>query len=511
MKKKFAMAFLALTVAMSARSAEVSRDQAVSIAREKVGGDVESVQAVSHEGQKAYYVVQFRQGGWVLVSADDCSMPVIGYSPDGIYQTEGQPENVRGMMAQYGEQIIRNKRLGGQPHALWRADTRAAKARAQADASGKIAPLITVNWNQTGSYKKYCPQDAKGQAVVGCVAVGMAQAMSVARWPARPVGNHGYTHDTYGSIYIDYDKEPDYDWNAILTGANGRDDVARLLWHCGVAVNMDYGVDGSGTQTSLVPNALKTYFGYPPSVKFYSRKNYDGDWAELILNELTEGRAVTYSGADPVKSYGHCFNLDGYDGSFFHVNWGWGGTNNGYFGLDGLKDATMDMNYTESQGVVVGIRQPSDMPSNIDLSCRVVQAGQPAGTVVGDVLVESEAANPVYRYELRGKYSARLHKYLDAPFEVVDNQLLTTEVLPVGTQTVTITATNTQNLGSVERTFNITVTADATAISEVYPGGTVSRRCYSLSGERLSAPRRGVNIISTVQPDGTTKSIKILK
>ena len=510
-RKKFAVAVLVLASAISAYSTEVSRERAVSVACEKVSGDVESVKAVNHEGQKAYYIVQFRQGGWVLVCADDCSIPVIGYSPDGVYQTEGQPENVRGMMTLYGEQIIRNKRLGGQPHALWRDEARVISTRAAVDAGDKIAPLITVNWNQTGSYKKYCPQDSKGQAVVGCVAVGMAQAMSVARWPARPVGNHGYSHSAYGSIYVDYDKEPAYDWNAILTGANNRDDVARLLWHCGVAVNMDYGVDGSGTQTSLIPNALKTYFGYPASVKFYSRKNYDGDWAELILNELSEGRAVAYSGADPVKNYGHCFNLDGYDGSFFHVNWGWGGANNGYFGLDGLKDATMDMNYTDSQGVVVGIRQPSDLPSNIDLSCKVVQAGLPAGTLVGDVLVESEAEAPVYRYELRGKYSARQHKYLDAPFEVVNNQLLTTEKLAVGTQTVTITAVNTKNLGSVERTFNITVTADATPVSEVYQGAAVRRKYYSLCSEQLSVPRRGVNIVYTTLPDGTVKVTKMFK
>ena len=251
MKRKLSVVVLALLGMMSAQAADISQEMAVSIAREQVSGDVETVKSIYHEGQRAYYVVQFRQGGWVLVSADDCSMPIIGYSPDGVYQTENQPENVRGMMEQYGEQVIRNKRLAGQRHALWSAPAREAKARAKAESTDKIAPLITVNWNQSGSYKKYCPQDSKGQAVVGCVAVGMAQAMSVAQWPARPNGNFGYTHSTYGSIYIDYDKEPDYDWNAIMTGANNKDDVARLLWHCGVSVKMDYGVDGSGTQDSL--------------------------------------------------------------------------------------------------------------------------------------------------------------------------------------------------------------------------------------------------------------------
>ena len=254
----------------------------------------------------------------------------------------------------------------------------------------------------------------------------------------------------------------------------------------------------------------RTVFSYPNSVKYFARNSYDGDWAELILNELMEGRAVAYSGSDPVKSYGHCFNLDGYDGSFFHVNWGWGGSNNGYFGLDGLKDATMDMNYTNGQSVVIGIRRPSEKPSNIDLSYKKVLAGQPAGTLVGDVLVESEATDPVYKYELRGKYSARQHKYLDAPFEVVNDQLVTTKELTAGTQTVTITATNVQNLGSVERTFNITVTTDPTGVTEIQVS-PVNKKFYSLSGEQLPTLRRGVNIISTTQSDGTVKTTKVLK
>jgi hypothetical protein len=116
-------------------------------------------------------------------------------------------------------------------------------------------------------------------------------------------------------MYINYDKEPAYNWNNILSGANDRDDVARLLWHCGVAVKMNYGTDGSGTQTSYIPAALQRNFSYPNSVKFYSRKDFsNSDWNDLILNELKAGRAVAYSGYDPKKSYGHCFNLDGYNG-----------------------------------------------------------------------------------------------------------------------------------------------------------------------------------------------------
>lgn len=150
----------------------------------------------------------------------------------------------------------------------------------------------------------------------------MAQSMSVAKWPDRPVGKYGYDHPDFGNIYVDYDAEPAYDWGAILSGANNRDDVARLLYHCGVSVRMDYGIDGSGSQTVRVANALVTYFKYPKtSVRFYSRDGFsDAEWASMIQTELQEGRAVTYAGNDPVKKYGHCFNIDGFDGtSAYHL------------------------------------------------------------------------------------------------------------------------------------------------------------------------------------------------
>jgi len=514
MIKKFLLALLALTCMTTAEAAEVSQQQAIYMAKTKVSGDVSSVKTVACEGQKAYYVVQFAEGGWVLVSADDASYPFIGYSTEGIYQTEGQPESVKSMMDIYGRQVIENKQAtDARRHAGWE-QASLAKARANAESSDKIDPLIQVNWNQTGSFQKYCPGTGKNQAVVGCVAVGMAQAMSVAQWPSRPVGEFSYKCANYGQQYINYDNEPDYNWGDILSGANGKDDVARFLWHCGVAVSMDYGADGSGTQTSYIPAALLRNFNYPKSVKYYSRDGFSGsddDWKELILTELQEGRAVAYSGHDPKGNYGHCFNLDGYDGEFFHVNWGWGGSNNGYFPLNGLKDAKMGMNYTDGQGVVVGIRPPSEKPSDIHLSSQEVQAGLPVGTLVCNVTVESEATNPVYKYELHGPYSARQHRYLSAPFEIVDNRLVTTEELEEGEEKVTITATNVSNGGSVERTFTIHVINGPTGVSDVVAVPVGARQYYSTTGMQLNTPAKGLNIIRQRMTDGTTKTVKVFK
>ena len=514
MTKKIAFMVLGLAVSTLGRAADVTPSQAAKMAQEKVAGDVESVKAVEYEGQKVYYVVQFAQGGWVLVSADDTSAPFIGYSRNGVFQTENQPINVRAVMEGFGRQVLENKRVNASRHQGWE-EASLAKARTLAESSEKIEPLIEVNWNQTGSFQKYCPGTGSNQAVVGCVAVGMAQAMSVAKWPARPSGSHSYKSANYGEQYINYDKEPNYDWDAIISGANGRDDVARFLWHCGVAVNMDYGADGSGTQTSYIPGALMRYFSYPSSVKYYARDSFwggDDDWRELILNELREGRAVAYSGHDPKGNYGHCFNLDGYDGEFFHVNWGWGGANNGNFPLNGLKDAKMNMNYTDGQGVVVGIRPPSEKPSDILLSAHEVQGGLPAGTFVADVDVESEATAPVYEYELHGKYSNRTHSYQEAAFDIINDQLFTNKELKAGsTQEVTIKATNVSNGGSVERTFRIVVTDGPNGVNDVTVVPVGAKLYYSTSGMQLTTPAKGLNIIRQRLSDGTTKTMKVFK
>lgn len=511
---------------MAAQAYEVSQDRAKSVATALMAQRVEgfnqpvaSIKTISYEGQKVYHIVQFFGGGWMIISADDFSAPLIGYSPDGVYQSENTPENERGMMELYCQQVIRNARLlSVSQHSDWTQQQTGARSVTRGE-NGKVAPLIKVNWNQSGSYKKYCPQDSKGQAIVGCVAVAMAQAMSVVQWPKRPVGYYTYNSSNYGSLYIDYDKEGDYNWENILTGANGNDDVARLLWHCGVSVNMDYGIDGSGTQTSYIASALRRNFQYPKSVAYYSRSNFNrDDWHNLILTEVQEGRAVAYNGIDSKKKYGHCFNLDGYDGTFFHVNWGWGGSNNGYFGLDGLRDATMDMDYTDGQGAVIGIRAPSEKPSDIIYTSTTYSANGnvlPSGTVVGNIEVESEATNPTYTFTIKGAYSVILHTYLTVPLKVEDGCLVTTEDInvedyPEGME-IQITAKNNENGGEITRHFIIAMSGTSDIVNlNNNSSNVVSKHIYTLSGLRVNKDYRGLTIIKRTTTEGKVESIKVL-
>lgn len=467
-KKITSIFILFLLCATAAIAATVERSKAISTAkvllesRGLTGLTLKSVAPVQKNGITVYYVINFNPGGWVLVSGDDTAAPYIGFSPEGSYSLTNVPEACDSWMEGRAQEIAGLWNQGSK-NEQWEQE-KIATTRA----AGDIEPILKVNWNQGKPYNQFCPSDAKGTAYVGCVAVAMAQAMSAARYPARPVGEFSYTSSTYGNIYINYNNETAYNWDNIINGTDSKVWVAHLLYHCGVSIKMDYGINGSGTQTAYIATALQRNFSYPSSVRYYYRDTYAGDWKALVLTELQEGRVVCYSGADVKKGYGHCFNLDGYATGMFHVNWGWGGANNGYFALDGLKDATMDMDYTEQQGVVVGIRAPSDAPSDITLSTDKVIEKQDAGAYVADISVVSEATSPTYNFTITGAYSVVLHNYAPAVFKIVDGKLYTTKTLykDDGDRFVRITATNTKNLKSVTREFTIEVT-DAAGITLV--------------------------------------------
>lgn len=419
--------------------------------------EIGEVTPVYHNDCLVYYVFNLQPEGWALVSATDAVKPLLGYSPTDHYVLDQDIDNNAAWMRSYANDIKKAIDEKDTPIKDWDKMDNGATTRAK---GSRVDQLITVTWNQGNPYNKYCPSDANGRAVVGCVAVAMAQAMSVAKYPKRPVGEFSYTHNTYGSIYINYDEEGEYNWENILSGANSKDDVAKLLYHCGVSVKMDYSPGGSGTQSTYVPNAMKRNFAYSDAVTYHSRSSYEGDWEQLIIDELEEGRAVYYSGHDPIKNYGHAFNLDGYDGnSMYHVNWGWGGVNNGYFTIDGLRDKKMDMDYTAGHGVVIGIRAPRTAPTDISLTTTTVPSDTEVGAVVAVLEIQSEIEDASYTYKITGPYNAVTKRYGSIPFSIDENgNLLTTGELEIGKEyKAIITVTNTTTGESFKKEFVIKV------------------------------------------------------
>ena len=199
-----------------------------------------------------------------------------------------------------------------------------------------------------------------------------------------------------------------------------------------MSVRMDYGVDGSGipsTDVNRISNALKSYFSYPEDVQYIWRNQYTDDWEQLLINELSAGRALVYNAIDSKKSAGHSFNIDGYDGDgHFHVNWGWGGYGNGNFSIDNLRDATMQMDYDASHVVIVGIGAADQILKSISLSNNHIEEGLPAGAVVGQVFVNNELPKDTYIVRVEGVNGKSI------PFVIENNLLKTTETLRLSNQ-----------------------------------------------------------------------------
>ena len=111
--------------------------------------------------------------------------------------------------------------------------------------------------------------------------------------------------------------------------------VAKLMRYCGQSSRMDYSPNGSGAYVYQQFQGM-TAFGYGSQASNLQRSDYTSEeWDELVLEDLIAGRPVLYSGNDPMAG-GHAFVVDGYYNGLFHLNWGWAGTGNGYFRLNGL-------------------------------------------------------------------------------------------------------------------------------------------------------------------------------
>ena len=368
---------------------ELTKEQALELARQFVAGQQGRRAAgstVADAGQvSGLYVFNVgTDGGFVVVSNDDRTTPILGYGDSGSIDPDNLPANLRAWLQSYADQIAWVKANGTNVAHRANRTNRADKAA--------VAPLITTQWNQGAPYNNLCPTIDGTKTVTGCVATTMAQIMyyHYARNGFAATANTtipGYTTTTLDknekSITLDVAGlgTTTFEWGDMTTtytvastGA-AADAVAKLMLYCGTALHMKYGLSangGSSAYSEAIPFALKTYFGYDGGMQNCYRKNYSySAWVDLIYAELAASRPVALGGQS--TGGGHSFICDGYDnndhngasGDYFHINWGWGGSSDGYFLLSVLDpydqgiggSSTLD-GFSYSQGAVIGIQKP---------------------------------------------------------------------------------------------------------------------------------------------------------
>jgi len=311
--------------------------------------------------------------GFIIVSADDASYPVIGYSMTSPWFQEELPEHFAYWMDHYKAQIelgISSNLVADEAtSAVWNhLRTTDISALKVTDAPTDVAPLVSSMWDQSFPWNGMCPEDNcggsfNGRVPVGCVATAMTQLMHYWRHPATGVGQHCIFPQPaqYGAQCANFGNTTYY-WNAMTNAPTKEcDPLAELSWHGGISVDMDYDCDGSGAQTSDVPYALRTYFRYSNSALFVQKTSYStNDWNTLLKNDLDAGKPLEYSGYG--SGGGHAWVCDGYQGTdYFHMNWGWGGYGNGYFYLNNLNPPGYTFN--NGQSAVIHITPDATYPT----------------------------------------------------------------------------------------------------------------------------------------------------
>lgn len=318
-----------------------------------------------------FYAINFEQGGFVLVSATDAAIPVLGYSPVGDYSSEDQSPSMVQWIKGYKQQLdeIITEHLLPTPEITEAWNNLLFYNPAQPTNNRDlraVEPLLPGTWNQGSPYNRLCPKadgGPGGRVYAGCVATAMSQLIYYWRYPLQGTGSHGYYSD-YGYLSADFGAT-EYKYEEMTNVISSSDfyEMTQIQYHCGIAVDMMYSPNGSGAYSSDAADAMRNYFGFSNSLSLESKSSYtDAAWADLLMQNLDNGWPMYYDG---YGSGGHAFNLDGYrGGDFFHFNWGWGGSSNGYFTLNNLNPG--GNNFTSWQGAIVNCFPAGNYPYYCD-------------------------------------------------------------------------------------------------------------------------------------------------
>ncbi len=297
------------------------------------------------------YVFNFSDKGFVLVSADDATHPVPAYSLKESFTGEKIPPQLNSLLKHYKDQIL--EAISGKVTSTPQIKSEWERLKAEdpkklnpSKLENTVGPFLTSTWDQSPYYNGLCPDGEIGQAHTGCVATALGQILYYFRYPETGTGSYTYSCENYGELSADFGAAT-YKYEEMVDALNDPNDaVAEMLFHLGVSVDMDYGPDGSGMWNHSAANSLKNYFKYDPNTQYVFRDSTSMDWDSLLYDHLDRNIPMYYAGwHETDTSYGHAFICDGYQDDYFHFDWGWGGSYNGYFMNDDLYPGGSEFNY----------------------------------------------------------------------------------------------------------------------------------------------------------------------
>lgn len=316
------------------------------------------VSVAANRNATDYYVFNVSNGeGFVIVAGDDRVKPILAYSTTGSIDPNNMSEGFQFTLNGFCEEIqyVREHNLTATPDivAEWRSVNEKGSLNRGGQTRTVVGPLCQTLWNQNFPWNSQCPEDPEGSGghvYAGCVATAMGMVMKFWEWPAQGVGLHSYHPEGYAQQSANFG-ETEYHFELMPNTLDSTSteeeyfEIAQLLHHLGISVDMMYSGSGSGAYSDAVPSALRSYFRYNCNDHVTNYGNWwpgwgytNEEWAQMLKDGgLDELLPLYYSGQDDSGAGGHAYVCDGYDeNDYFHFNWGWSGRDNAWCPIGAL-------------------------------------------------------------------------------------------------------------------------------------------------------------------------------
>ncbi|MBQ4041764.1 MAG: C10 family peptidase, partial [Prevotella sp.] len=281
MKRTFTF-IAALLLMAQANAAPIGEQKAKEIARqfmmEKAGKNSQQSLDISFAEQSLETAVETDElyvfnsdNSFVVVSGDDRTVPVLGWSDEGKYDAQKANPAVEQWLDYYKHEI---QSLDG--------DVTPVK---ELTSWGNIEPIVPYHWNQPAPYNKLVPKDAKDgkPSMAGCPSISLAQVLATLKYPSAQMQRGIPAQDVYE--YDDDDKlvfkqhldalpATSFNWDILKTKYEATetgesvDEVAKLIQYCGYALGTTYTSSLSGAQSLSTYNATYLFFGYDSKIAY---------------------------------------------------------------------------------------------------------------------------------------------------------------------------------------------------------------------------------------------------
>lgn len=420
---------------------------------------INKIEKLEDKGNLPYcYLIELQPEGFIIISGNKSVNPILGYSLENTINPDLLPPPIKSFLEKFKDRIKGLEDKNKTINSGWNLIKSEIKS-----ASSEIAPLIKTQWSQNYPYNSMCP----GNAPAGCIAVAMAQLMNYYKYPYHGLQDNSYLSAYYGiTLSADF-KNTFYDWQSMATVATDINPaISQLIYHTGISVNMDYLPSLSTASTSQIAEAFINNFGYDSNSKEVLTTDQDTKtWKKLLMDELDLSHPIIYGGSTDINfDESHLFILDGYDSdTLFHINWGWGGSADGYYNLE-------EIQWQYRQRAFLNVFPPP-LRADFEVDTLYGLASFPVQfkdfslfrtTAItswkwdfnNDGVTDSENSNPVYTFNSMGLYSVKLIVSNGQDTDTLIKKDLITAVCPVIPKYVSINGNDYTGTGTESRPFN---------------------------------------------------------